>query len=241
MNIIICDDRREDRDNVSSLAKQYFREVNCPVNIAVYESGEALLENSGILEPGNVKVAFLDIYMPGLSGIEIAGKIREKDTDMVIVFTTTSLDHGLDAYAVQALQYLVKPVKYPELENILSKCVKLFADSLRFVEVLSDRMTVRVLLKDILYLEILNHTCLIHTLSETIKSYRPLSEIECQLDRESFLRTHRSYIVNMRYIEDVTENDFLLTTGQSAPIRRSDRLAVKQAYRDYLFSIAREL
>jgi len=241
MNIIICEDSKADRDALCAFVEKFFKEINCPVEIDVYENGNSFLNNASILQTGDAKIAFLDIYMPGTSGIDVAKKIRETDKEIAIVFITNSLDHGLNGYYVEALQYLVKPVAYPEVAKVLNKCVKLFADSLRFVEVLSDRMTVRVLLKDILYLEILNHTCLIHTLSETIKSYRPLSEIECQLDRESFLRTHRSYIVNMRYIEDVTENDFLLTTGQSAPIRRSDRLAVKQAYRDYLFSIAREL
>jgi DNA-binding LytR/AlgR family response regulator len=239
VNIIVCEDLQDDGHVLRSHIKTFFETINCPVEITVFENGDSFLKNWDTLKTGNVKIAFLDIYMPGTSGIDVAGKIRETDEDMVIIFTTTSLDHGLDGYSVQALQYLVKPVGYPEVEKVLNKCVKLFADSLRSIEILADRLTVRVLLKDIMYIEIFNHTCHIHTVTETIKSYRPLDELERQLDERNFIRTHRSFIVNMRYIDDVAENDFLLKNGAAVPIRRSDKLAIKQSYRDYLFSLSR--
>jgi len=239
MNIIVCDDTREDRDALCAHIKRFFSEINCPVEIGVYENGGSFLDALSTLKTQDIKIAFLDIFMPEISGIDVAKKIRETDGDMVIIFTTTSIDHGLDGYSVGALQYLVKPVGYPAVENILNKCVKLFADSIRAIEVFSDRLTVRILLKDILYIEVFDHACLIHTLSETIKNYRSLDEIERQLDRDAFVRTHRSFIVNMRHIDDVAENDFILTNGALVPIRRSDKIAVKQAYRDYLFALAR--
>jgi len=123
----------------------------------------------------------------------------------------------------------------------LNKCVSLFTDYIRFIEVMANRLTVRILLKDIRFIEVLKNTCLIHTTSETVKSYCSLEVIEQQLGGSTFLRTHRSYIVNMRYIDDVAENDFVLKNGECVPIRRNDKLAVKQAHRDYLFSLARGL
>ena len=238
MDIIVCDDTAADRGHLSDGIRRFFAEINCPAEIAAFENGEDLLADTDTLL--KAKIAFLDIYMPGINGVETAGKIRELDEEMVIVFTTTSRDHGLDGYSVGALQYLVKPVDYGDLKKVLGKCVKLFADSMRAIEILSDRLTVRVLLKDILYIEVFDHACHIHTHSETVKSYRSLDEIERQLMGGTFLRTHRSFIVNMRHIDDVADNDFLLTNGASVPIRKSDKLAVKQVYRDYLFALARD-
>ena len=240
MNIIVCEDIRKDRNILCSFIKKFFEDSGCPVNIAVYENGEDLLRDSETLETGGVKIAFLDIYLPGINGVDLAKKIRENDRDMIIAFTTTSLDHGLDGYAVRALQYLVKPVSYSDVESVLGECVKLFADSLRHINIMSDRLTVRVLLKDILFIESFRNVCHIHTLSETIKSYRSLDEIERQLGGRPFLRTHRSYIVNMRQVNDVKENDFMLTNGKRVPIRRNNKLAVKQAYMDYSFALTRE-
>ena len=242
MNIIVCDDVREDRVALCTLVRRFFREINCPVKINACKDGESLLGDLGSYKTADAKICFLDIYMPGINGIDVARKIRETDSDTVIILTTTSLDHGVEGYSVYAFQYLVKPLRYPDVNRALGKCVKLFEQAIRFIEVVSDRLKVRVPLKDILYIEVLDHVCLIHTLADTTKSYCPLDEIEQQLDNmgeHTFLRIHRSYIVNMRHIDDVAENDFLMRNGAAVPIRRKDKLEVKQAYRDHLFSLAR--
>jgi DNA-binding LytR/AlgR family response regulator len=105
-------------------------------------------------------------------------------------------------------------------------------------------LKVKILLKDILYIEVYDHTCCIHTIAKTeniktIQSSRlPLHEIEKQLDN-NFLKTHRSYIVNMRYVKNINENNFELSNGAVVPIRRNDKLTVKQVYMDYLFAQTR--
>ena len=238
MNIVICEDTEKDADLLRLLVQKYFGEINCRSEITVYKSGDEFLEDLSSKQEGDVKIAFLDIYMPGMNGIETAKRIRETDKDMIIVFATTSKNHGLDGYSVDALQYLVKPVNYPEVKNVLSKCTKKFADSLRFIEVLSDRLTVRIFLKDIVYIECFDTALYIHTVTETVKTFLPLSELESKLEDSSFLRTQRSYIVNMRYIDDMTANDFIMQTGKAIPIRRGDKSAIKQAYRDYLSALA---
>ena len=238
LNIIICDDTREDRDALCSFVKSFFDDINCPANIVVYENGEVFLRDFETQRLDNA-IAFLDIYMPGINGVDIAKKIRKTNRDMVIVFTTTSTDHGLDGYAVRALQYLVKPVSYTMVEDVLDECIKLFAESLRHIEIMSDRLTLRVLLKDIFYIESFKNICQLHTPTGVLKCYRSLDELEQHIGDGTFLRTHRSFIVNMRYINDVMENDFLLTNGERVPIRRNNKLSVKQTYMDYSFALTR--
>jgi DNA-binding LytR/AlgR family response regulator len=244
MKVIVCDDNPKDINALCSFINRYFKENNCSVETSVYSNGESLIKDFNTQKTAGAKIAFLDIYMPGINGIDVARKIREIDPEMIIIITTTSLDHALDGYSVQALQYLVKPVSYAEMEKILGVCLKIFAASLKYIEVLSDRLKVKILLKDILYIEVFDHTCYIHTISKnedvkTIESSRlPLHEIEKQLDN-NFLKTHRSYIVNMRYVKNINENDFELINGAVVPIRRNDKLTVKQLYMDYLFAQTR--
>ena len=92
MEIVVCEDKKSDSDALCSFINKFFTEINCPVKITAYDNGQHLLD--GLSE--DVKIAFLDIYMPGISGIEVARKIRERDEYMVIIFTTASVDHGLD-------------------------------------------------------------------------------------------------------------------------------------------------
>jgi DNA-binding LytR/AlgR family response regulator len=234
MNIVICEDEKKDSDSLRLFIEAYYKDLNCNVQISVYGSGDEFINDFETQKIKDVKLVFLDIFMPGTDGIDVAKKIREYDNDMVIVFTTTSKSHGLEGFSVYALQYLVKPVNYPEVKDVLDKCTEKFVDSLRFIEVLSDRLTVKIYLKDIMYIESYDTVLHIHTVAEIIKTFLPLSEIEKQLDEKTFLRTQRSYIVNMRYINDMTADDFILENGTAIPIRRSEKQAIKQVYRDYL-------
>ena len=237
MNVVICDDSEKDLSQLRFYVERYFKEVNCHIDILTYKSGDDLLSDLAAGKLSDTIIAFLDIFMPGIDGIDTAKKIREANSDMVIIFTTISMDHMLDGYSVYAMQYLVKPVKYPEIKDVLGKCMTKYADALRSIEVLSDRLTVKVYLKDIIYLEFSSKALYIHTTTETLKTFLPLSELEKQLENSSFLRTHRSYLVNMRYIKQIQLYDFLLTNNEKIPIRRNDKLTVKQAYRDYLSSL----
>jgi len=237
LDIVICDDTEKDANSLRLFIERYFVEINCLCRISVYESGDAFLIDFAENRINDLKIVFLDVYMPGTNGVDTARKIRETDKNVVIVFTTTSRNHGLDGYSVYALQYLVKPLSYPEVISVLDKCTSMFADSIRSIEVMSDRLTVRVYLKDIMYVESFNTALLIHTLTGKVKTFLPLSEIEKQLEGSTFLRTQRSFIVNMRHIKRMTADGFVLENDITVPIRRDDKLAIKQAYRDYLSAL----
>jgi len=241
MRIVVCEDNIEDRNLLRTHIRQFLIKNNCTAEIAVYKDGETFLKDTDALNSGNIKIAFLDIYMPGADGIDIAKRIREIDKDMAIIFTTVSREHSLEGFSVYAFQYLIKPIKYKEVDEVLGKCVSVLADSLRTVEIQSDRLTIKVLLKDITYIEVFGHNCLIHTIPKTIKSRRSLDDIEQELDKNSFLRTHRSFIVNMRYIEDIAGDTILLDTGVTVPISRKNKQAVKQIYEDYVFALTRKV
>ncbi|MDR2590049.1 MAG: LytTR family DNA-binding domain-containing protein [Oscillospiraceae bacterium] len=238
MSIVICEDIKNEADSLQHLVKKYFEEINCPIQIIVYNNGDNFLKDYEAGAIDDVNVVFLDIYMPGTNGVAVAKKVREINNDVIIIFTTISKEYGMDAYSVYALQYLVKPVKYPELKSVLKKCTERFADSLRFIEVLSDRLLVKIYLKDIMYIECFNTAIHIHTTKEVIKTFLPLSEMEKKLNDKMFLRTQRSFIVNMRYIDDMTAESFILRNGKSIPIRRHERIKIKQIFREYLSELA---
>ena len=239
MKIIVCDDIAEERNSLCYDIEKYLGDINCEAELLIYEKSETLAGELSSFKHNEVRIAFLDIYMPGLNGIEVAKKIRETDNDMVIIFTTSSPYHGLDGYSVKAFQYLVKPVHYTKLKETLDDCIEIFADSLRYIEVIADKVPVRIPMKDIIYIEIMAHYGLIYTPAGIIKSRFTLDEMEKQLAGDAFLRTHRSFIVNMRYVKRVTDTDFLMKIGGPVPIRRTDKVKIKQSYMDFVFSRTR--
>ncbi|MCL2457212.1 MAG: LytTR family DNA-binding domain-containing protein [Defluviitaleaceae bacterium] len=234
MKIAICEDNEKDANELRLFIEKYFCKTNCVCEIFLYKNGDELITDFIEKKICDVQIAFLDIYMPGTNGIETAKKIRETNNEMIIVFTTVSKNHALEGYSVDARQYLVKPVNFSVLKNILVKCTEKITDALKFIEVLSDRLTVKIFLKDIIFIESFNAAVHIHTVCETVRTHLTLAKLEQQIEDDTFLRAQRSYIVNMRFIKKMTAEGFLLENESLIPFRKNDKLAVKQAYRNYL-------
>lgn len=235
MNIAICDDLESDRQALIHMIKKYCKDYNLELELYAYENGDTLRSDFTL---GKFKLIFLDIYMNdknNITGIEIAKEIRIHDKEVTIIFMTTSNDHALDAFEVDAMQYLVKPVSYEKLHHVFDKCQKLFAENMRFIEVPSSGLSVKIFLKDIYYIEVYNKISLIHTNTQVVKTYTSLGKLWELVGNTPFLKCHRSYIVNMFYIDDILDNDFLLKNGDKVPIRKEEASNIKQAYSDYFF------
>lgn len=237
MRIAICDDLYCDKAVLRRLIDKYCADYCLETEIFEFDSGEDFLADFIV---GKFQVVFLDIYMDGIDGITVAQKIREMDSDCIIIFTTTSFDYAVTGFAVKALHYLVKPVAYEQIVDTFSRCQKTLAHTMQYIEVLSNKIKIKILLKDIIYVEVYDKTSLIHTKSNIVKTYLPINKIEGQLRNKSFLRCHRSYLVNMRYVDNILKDDFLLKNGEKIPIRKADKLFIKQTYADYLFALTRE-
>ena len=236
MNIAVCEDTMADRTLLCEYINAYFKERSCAIEIDDFESGKEFLEFFSLKE---YQIVCLDIYMPAMTGIEVAREIRKIDSNVGIIFITTSKDHALDSYGVDAMQYLVKPLNYDDLKMVLDKCRDRFAESMRYISVLSNRVPVNVLLRDIIYVEVHTNACILHTMQGPVKTYCTLDEIDNMLGGEPFLRCHRTHIVNMNYITKLSVGDFLLKTGELTPIRKSEKKEITKRYSDYLFSLTR--
>ncbi|MCL2821252.1 MAG: LytTR family DNA-binding domain-containing protein [Oscillospiraceae bacterium] len=241
MEIIICEDIKENAEKLSSYVTRYFSNIEVPVEISVYENGDDFLVDFNAGKFRDLKIVFLDIYMPGTLGVDVAREIRKINTDVIIIFTTTSRSHGLDSYYVKALQYLIKPLDYSAVEAVLNDSMVLLNDLLQSINVLSDGKHIKVYLKDILFAEMINNDLLIHTVFNTVKSPVSLHEFEKQVEGKSFLRTHKNYVVNMSYINDITANNFIIASEATIPICEDDEKNIKQAYRDYLTALSENM
>ena len=106
MNIIICDDRIDDRKNLSDLLSDYGEKKNYEFAITEYESGEQLCEEQSALEA--CQLLFLDINMQGMDGLKTAMRIKEKYPKLLVVLVTAYMNYALDGYKVKASRFLLK-------------------------------------------------------------------------------------------------------------------------------------
>ena len=155
------------------------------------------------LRENPVKLLFLDIQMPELSGIEFA-KILPKDTK--IIFTTAFPQYAIEGYKVSALDYLLKPISYDDFLKSTDKALEWFSITMkqdvyrrdRFMFVKTDYKLQRICLDEILYIEGLKDYVRFYLKNgEKVMSLMSMKKLDEYLPKPEFLRTHRSYIVHM--------------------------------------------
>lgn len=124
VEIAVCDDEQVHIDRIVKYIEVYSEESEININITSYNSGMALLKD---IENDDLKydIIFLDVEMPEINGVDMARQIRKITQDVIICFVTSFDKYAIQAYGVEALAYVVKPVAYAELKRVLSRAVVL--------------------------------------------------------------------------------------------------------------------
>jgi len=231
LSVMICDDLAEERSGFRRIVQAYGRERGYQLRMEETSSGSDLLNR---WQPGRWDLVLLDIYMPGLTGVETARRLRDVDPVCEIVFLTTSQAHGLAGYDLRILDYLVKPVDQKMMFDMLDWCVQQQLERLRTLKVRCEREEMEVRLRDILYIEVQRHTVCINLKKKVICTRRGIAELEKEIDSRRFLRCHRSFIVNLDHVESAQGDGFLMDNGQCVPISAGKAAACRQTMMEWV-------
>ena len=232
VSIAICDDLPEARTTLAGMVQDGLKQHGRSAQLHFFSSGKELLN---AFRPGRFHILFLDIYLPGLSGLDTARAIRAKDSEVCIIFATTSEDHGLESYDVQAADYLVKPFRAEEVSSALDWCLTHLPDALRCLTVSSNWEPVELPHPSIRYIEVLGHQSYIHTLDKTVVTRRGLDDLEEAIGSGDFLRCHRSYLVNMNHVSGLEGSDFRMDDGSLVPIRSAELPKLRSLFIDWTY------
>ncbi|MDR0350697.1 MAG: LytTR family DNA-binding domain-containing protein [Coriobacteriales bacterium] len=232
LRIAICEDTPFEADSLMALIDM----SGVPYVVESFPSGEDFLQT---FEKEKYDLIFLDVYMGELTGVQTAERIRDIDTQVVIVFTTTSEDFTREGYRLNAYKYLLKPVVEEDVNDAL-ELAKLKRDKAQgaTLAIVTDNIPVVIPLNDIVYVESSNRRSLIYTDEDSYATTMTIDALEKLLPPPRFLRSHRSYIVNLDHVDDL-EEDFIMDNGDIAYVAVKNHRKIKHAYDDYLFSTAR--
>ncbi|MFS0751762.1 LytR/AlgR family response regulator transcription factor [Oceanobacillus sp. 1P07AA] len=206
IHVMIAEDERLAREELAYLLQQENDIILCPSA----ENGDQLLNLYREYSPN---VIFLDIHMPGINGIEVAKKLRNEfeDRDIIIIFTTAYESYGVQAFEIQATDYLLKPfdeARFKIAMNRIRKGLSTKAISKPKIDKLVVNLDEKMIVIDpsqIGFAARDGRTLKIHFLSnEVIETKMNLKELEEKLSGFPFYRPHRSYLVNMDYIKEIT-------------------------------------
>ena len=211
--------------------KRYQSEFNQEFTVSLFDDGETLVER---YKP-TYDILLMDIEMARMNGLQAAKKIRERDDSVVIVFITAAPQYAISGYEVQALSYVLKPVPWFAFSQELKRsidAVRRRNDDSMLVETGTNQM--RVLLSDILYIESIRHTIIIHTFDGKLSITGTLKELETRLAEHDFFRSNSCYLVNLRHVTGVRDQDSVMSNGELLRISRPRKKAFMQALTDYM-------
>lgn len=231
--IAVCDDLEAERVQLGRMIRTYAQQRGFSIHPRLFVSGEELLD--AVRRPDSYHVLFLDIFMAGLSGVETALRLRAAGCRGAIVFATTSLDYGVVSFDVQAADYLVKPFRQEDVDRTMDWCLEHLPDSLRVLPVYAEGERQELPLSSISYVEVLGHQCHIHTSRQTVVVRRGLDDLEAAIGSRDFLRCHRSFLVNLNFVQDITGSDFRLSDGTLVPISSGNLSKIRNLFSDWTY------
>lgn len=236
MRIAICDDELSVLEQLSSLLEEYCAEYDRDVEWEVFQSPLELL--SKMEQSGRYDVLFLDILMKDENGIEVAREIRRTDTDVKIVFLTSSSEFAVQSYTVGAFYYQLKPIQKNSLIELMQKlfcvCQK---EQLEYFVLKCQNGIHKIDIRQLEYCEVVNRSLILYLRNGTeLRSNVKIQEVEEALSRFGcFIRPHRSYLLNLRFVKNITLKSIMMNSGVKIPIPHGKYTQTKERYLEYVF------
>lgn len=225
IDVAIIEDEQAFIYKLKDLLNSWAEKHNSILNIHEYTSSENFCFD--FEERKNFDVIFIDILLPGsLDGMEIAKLIRKTDDEVAIIFVTGVSSKIGDGYRVSAMQYLIKPVKYADIEECMNKAVSAKRRGTSYLLYRGKNSFVRIPFDDIIYVSSALQYTEFHTAHGVRRQLTRLKDVEAHLP-EQFVRCHRSFIVNLEKLNSITPRSIEMSDGTLIPISNAYFASVK--------------
>lgn len=233
IRIAICDDLTADIEKMKTHIIRYSKENSLQISVMAYSEQDDILK--ALKKADTYDIIFLDIYMESLNGIDLARHIRKQGVKSRIIFFSTSEDHALAAFGVNAIQYLVKPVEYEAFTNAMKLALIDKAHREEAISIEFGYEIIKVPFENIVYAESQRNYLYIYlTNGEPRKTRMTCSELfDYMRNRLEFARVGASYIINMEYVLKITSKDIELIDNKKIPMPRGSYAILKEKYINY--------
>lgn len=231
LRVAICDDNNADLQILNDYVTEFGKTV--PVSITAYHDGFELAHD--YKEKSAFDLVILDMMMERLNGIDTARRIREVDTDVILLIVTATVEYAIEGYTVNASRYIVKPIEKNEffrtLHNIYSLLEKRQEAIFSFPSI---NGYTRINMDDIYYFE--SDLRVIHVVSKlgTYTYTGRISAVEEQTKEHGFIRIHKSFIANMRHIHNIYKESVTMDNADVLPLSKHKHKEVQRQFLNFV-------
>lgn len=228
IQIAVCDDEEYYREYIKKMVGKICSSFDVACIIDTYGSGKDFCDD--IQNMQKYHLIFLDIGMNEMDGMQVARQIRQYNTDVCIVFITVLANYVFDGYKVNAFRYLIKD----SIEDGMRECMDAFFHNHKLSEVQLEFNFIgqkqKIVLNEIIYIESQLHKLCFYFDDTKFYLYEKLDAVEKILSEYSFVRIHKSFLVNLRYVTKISGYKVYLKNDQSLPAAKARYPQIKERY-----------
>ena len=231
MRICICDDDRSQHGIIKKYIDEFSVLAENSEIVSKFSGKELINDCTGGI---SYDILFMDVRLGSMNGLEVAETVRRFNTNAIIIFISNHPDYVFDAFSVEALHFMVKPITELEFRRVFVRAINKYNSLHSFLPsgFLSDRAVICT--NDILYCEGYNRHVMIYTENGKYESVAKLSDIYEKLSTHGFVQTHQGFIVNMSRIRRFDKESVTLNNGTSVPVSQRRRTQTLRIFDDYL-------
>lgn len=206
-NIAVIEDQEGAASKLISYIERFSAQTEQKFNVVRFRTGTEFLDDYRAV----YAVAFMDIQMPGINGMDTAMELRRLDKTVSIIFITNLVQYAQKGYEVDAVGFLVKPVNYYDFSMKFQKALNIYVmNEDRAITLDLPGGICRISTDKLMFVEIISHRLYYHLVDDVIEMTGVLSNVEKQLAEYGFLRCNKCYLVNPKFIVSVKNNNVLV-------------------------------
>ena len=224
MKIAICDDQQVFIDRLK--------------NLITYEEAEIYVFNSGdklLMSDINYDIILLDIEMPGTDGLSVAAKLYQRNRKTLLLFITSHREYSTKGYEFRAFRYVLKSEPDDFIKRNIQDAINEYKNFDFYIIVNYKGKYARILTEQIIYIESYGHTITVHTSDKDYIGQNKFKDICKLLETHGFIQCHKSYVVNMKYIDTIEKNSCVnMVNGTMLPIGRKYSADTISSYLEFM-------
>jgi len=231
MKIAICDDEKELLLKLGKIIEDEFKFFQDELVIDYYENGEEFLIGYDKFE---YDVVFLDVYLPGISGFDVAQVINKKRKNTYIVFITSNAELVYDCFDYKPFYFIRKDEYLAGVRKVIKK-LRVVMKQNEVLEVDINGINKKIVVADIIYVQSDNHSIIIHTRKYKYSVRGNMADFEAKLAPFDFIRVHRKYIINLSQLNNIDSdlNEVKLYNNTRLEMSRNYKSIVREAQVKY--------
>ncbi|MBQ1492193.1 MAG: response regulator transcription factor [Blautia sp.] len=215
----VVEDEKEYAECIRAYAQRFSQETGNKLSLRFFSDGEDIVSGYS----SDLDIILMDIKMHVLDGMSAARRVRELDDKVIIMFITNLPGYAIEAYEVEAFDYILKPISYEMFSRKLLRAISRVRRREDDTIILQTKEGIRrVEVGSIAYIESRGHQMEVHTENGLLLLRGKLDELEEKLRDHGFVRSNRGYLVNLYHIQAL-EGECLVVQGEKLPVSRSRR------------------